>query len=413
MVLAAAVVLLPSCLSNDDDDQWASYKDAAITSFTLGKLNQYLHTTSSQGTDSVYKRTYEGNAYKFYIDQLNGTIYNPDPLPYGTDVAHVLTTVVTKNGGVVGMKSLTSDSLRYFSSSDSLDFRQVRQLYVYSYDGSNYRKYDVHVNVKTTEGDELSWTQLSLPLAEVEDEEMRAVVIGGSIVAKGVTDLAGNGQTAWMLKDGNLLSSTDGTMWNAVGSPAITRLVGATSTKLYAINGDGKLVASTDNGVTWTEEALDSDADLLPTQNISFMSIPSRTNALTSQLVLIGLRDATLFPDDQTAFVWAKMDEQADASEDQPWFFYGTKTVKEYGLPRMSQLQVAKGNGVIIAIGRTVAGKISPIYVSKDEGLTWHADSGFALPDDFAPAGAFALTADNAGNIYLIDGKTGKVWEGK
>ena len=27
---------------------------------------------------------------KFYIDQAQGLIYNPDSLPYGTDVAHVL-----------------------------------------------------------------------------------------------------------------------------------------------------------------------------------------------------------------------------------------------------------------------------------------------------------------------------------
>ena len=413
MVLAATLALMPSCLSNDDDDQWASYKDAAITSFTLGKLNQYLHTTSSQGTDSVYKKTYEGSAYKFYIDQLNGTIYNPEPLPYGTDAAHVLATVVAKNGGIVAMKSLTSDSLRYFSSSDSLDFRQVRQLYVYSNDRTNYRKYDVHVNVKATEGDGLSWTEQPQPLTEtIEGDAMRAVVVGGNIVAKGTTDLVSNGLTAWMLEGGNLLSSADGTTWNTVGSAAINSLIGATTTKLYALNTDGTLVASTDNGATWTEELLDSDAAFLPTLSTSFVSIPSRTNAQTAQLVLVGLRDASLFPDDPTACVWAKVDEQTEASENQPWFFYGTKTEKQYGLPRMSQLQAVAANGIILAIGRITGGKILS-YISKDSGLTWQADSDYALPDGFAPAGAFALTADTDGNIYLIDGKTGKVWQGE
>ena len=51
---------------------------------------------TKDGRDSVYKKKFNASKVKFYIDQAQGLIYNPDSLPYGTDVAHVLTKVSTR-----------------------------------------------------------------------------------------------------------------------------------------------------------------------------------------------------------------------------------------------------------------------------------------------------------------------------
>ena len=99
--MVAALCMYTSCLKSDSDSDVKYYDDTAITSFSLGTVNLYLHTKSKSGEDSVYKTTFAGSAYKFYIDQKTFEIYNPDSLPYGSDAAHLLCTITSKNSGVV------------------------------------------------------------------------------------------------------------------------------------------------------------------------------------------------------------------------------------------------------------------------------------------------------------------------
>ena len=144
-ILFSGTFLLASCLSDDNDNNFVYYDDTAITSFSLGTVNQYLHTLSSEGEDSVYKVEITGSKYKFYIDQLKREIYNPDSLPAGTDAAHVICNVGSKNSGIVVIKNVDSDTLSYYSSSDSVDFTQPREFRVYSVGGAYYRAYKVSV----------------------------------------------------------------------------------------------------------------------------------------------------------------------------------------------------------------------------------------------------------------------------
>ena len=108
-VMLSAVLTLTSCLG-DSDDEVIYPSDAAITSFTLGSLKCYT-TTSSKGVDSTYTTILKGSDYHFMIDQVNRTIYNLDSLPYGTDIAHVLCTILSKSSSSIAIKSMKSDSL--------------------------------------------------------------------------------------------------------------------------------------------------------------------------------------------------------------------------------------------------------------------------------------------------------------
>lgn len=447
-VALSAMLLVTSCLSDDDDNGYTSYNDAAVTAFTLGKLNQYLHTTSSAGTDSVYKKTYEGNTYKFYIDQVSNTIYNPDSLPYGTDAKHVLATVTSYNGGVVALKSLTSDSLRYFSASDSLDFSQPRLLYVYSNDMSSYRSYEVRVNVHQEEGDDYNWAALTTTGFSTTANGLRAVAIGKRLivmetnlltdgnVSPAVYDtetngwsttattfgrsagdnLVSNGEQAWTLDNGQLYRSADGLTWEPKGTTGISLLLGATQDKLFALSDNGQLVASADDGATWEKESLDSDASLLPTLGTTLLTFASKTNEQTSQLVLLGMRDRATWPDDAFAQIWAKVEESATqyaASLQTGWFYYDQSGTVTDRLPWLTQLQAARLSNDILAVGRTTGGELSPLYFSEDKGLTWHDNALLPLPDDFHPQQAFAMTIDAGNIIWLVDGTTGKVWRGR
>ena len=103
-VLLTCVATLTSCLKDDEVD-YSGYTDVAITQFTLGTLNRYVHTTSSKtGNDTTVVNTVTGSNYKMTIDHLNQRIYNVTPLPVGTDAKHVICTIGTKNGGVVALQ---------------------------------------------------------------------------------------------------------------------------------------------------------------------------------------------------------------------------------------------------------------------------------------------------------------------
>ena len=153
--------LLTSCL-NSSDNETTLYDDMAVSTFKLGTLNRYLHTTTKEGKDTVYKSTYAGDAYKMTIDQLNHRIYNIDSLPYGTDCAHIICNVTTRNNGVVYVKSMISDTLVYFQSGkDSIDFTYPRVFRVFSTDGSGSRDYMVTLNVRKQETGKMKWTQMA------------------------------------------------------------------------------------------------------------------------------------------------------------------------------------------------------------------------------------------------------------
>ena len=92
-IMSLTVALLTSCLKDYDETGGEGYSDSAIISFSLGILKQKRDTLSKRGTDSTYTAKIKGDKFKFYIDQNNSIIYNPDSLPYGTKTDHVLTII--------------------------------------------------------------------------------------------------------------------------------------------------------------------------------------------------------------------------------------------------------------------------------------------------------------------------------
>jgi hypothetical protein len=149
-------VLLASCLS--DDDEVTVYDDVAVTSMTLGTLNRYVTTTTSAGKDSLYRVAYAGSSVRLTIDQLGGRIFATDSLPVGTDLKHVVCTLVTKNSALVTLKSVTSDSLTVYSSTDSIDFTQPRVFRIFSTDGQHARDYTVTLAVRRQAAGVLRWS---------------------------------------------------------------------------------------------------------------------------------------------------------------------------------------------------------------------------------------------------------------
>ena len=277
-VMLVAVFMLPSCLGSDDDVE--VYDDVAITSFSLGTLNRYV-TATIDGKDTTYKVSYAGSAYKMAIDQLGCRIFNNDSLPVGTDVKHVVCSLSVRNNALITIKSMTSDSLTVFSTTDSIDFSQPRTFRIFSTDGQHYRDYVVSVSARQVEAGTLLWTAVEeglMPETELVADSIDVSNIDADASLVPTQSLSyvawtGANNIHYVMWAGLLNESDEAmTLWRKVSDaghagqwvymtldesnpyylPAMKQVVmvyyGGT---LLAIGGNGTIYQSRDQGITW------------------------------------------------------------------------------------------------------------------------------------------------------------------
>jgi len=452
VMLLSALILATSCLNTDDNSNVTYYNDTAITAFSLGTLNKYYYTkTKYTDEDSLVKTTLTGSDYEFYIDQSACKIYNNDSLPVGTDAEHVLCTVSSKNSGTIIIKytdQAGEDSLAYYSSSDSIDFSVPREFRVYANDGSAVRNYEVKVNVHKEEPDSFKWSNCSTVSQFTQFSGMKAANVGGKILVFGsdgtqtcvystpssdgktwtaaeqkfgadaYKNTALLGETLFIVSEGQLLSTQNGTDWTAAAAFSHDKLLGASSKKLYAAEADGTITASADGGLTWQNEATDGAASSVPATEWSLAALPLKTNDNTERVILTGLRDLTANPNDTSAVVWGRIEEYKDNATAHSWTLYES----DYGdrLPALTNLSMTRYGDVLAAMGGSPKGKAQTsgftyLYISQDNGLTWQHESDYVLPEDFTNGASdvFALTADSDNILWIISGGTGQVWRGR
>lgn len=471
-LILAGVMMLTSCLSDDDSSSdIVYYGDGAITAFSLGTLNQYyLYNNgdtikkTTDGTDST--TTVDCSSVKMTIDQLayardkegNLTkchpIFNTDSLPAGTDISRVLTSVSSKNSGVVTLlrlkkNSTDKDTLDYYSSSDSIDFTTPREFRVFSTDGTYYRRYLVTLNVHKEQPDSFAWhrQQFSDVLAGRTITAARTYAMG-DMVYTALTDgtatyLLGKNATsdnaAWDVKESNLnmfsadaykniavlngwmyllsrgtlFRSQDAANWQQVqtGLDNLKQLVGAAGSKLYALT-EGCIMSSAD-GTQWTAEALGSDetAANLPQENVSLLAMPLKSNSNISRLILMGSASGST----GTTTVWGKIEDPDDSSY--KWTQYNGEA--DGMLPDMAGLQVMKYDGKLYAIGGagqngSTVEAYGKLYCSSDQGLTWQKGTLFSLPADMdksvAPA-TLTMAADAHNHVWITSASTRSAWK--
>lgn len=447
-ILFSGTFLLASCLSDDNDNNFVYYDDTAITSFSLGTVNQYLHTLSSEGEDSVYKVEITGSNYKFYIDQLKREIYNPDSLPVGTDAEHIICNVGSKNSGIVVIKNIDSDTLTYYSSSDSIDFTEPREFRVYSVGGSYYRAYKVSVNVHQEDPDSFRWNALPAETRFTSMTGMKAVSLNGKVFVFGsdgtaTTALSSDASGAWAelnpditldadayksitvkddmlytLNDGSVVASPDGITWTVQAATDMAQLIGAGTNKIYAVDAAGMPASSGDNGVTWTADNVSGDKSKLPAYNAGLASVALNSDKTSERIIIAGNPADDAFTSDSVAFVWSKIEEYSPGSVEHSWMECNEEN--GYQLPRLTNLHMARYGDVLIAIGGKALGTSTAtafgnIYFSQDNGLTWHTDGSYVMPEGFTNGSSdvFTITVDEENCLWIICGGNGNVWRGR
>lgn len=444
------ITTMTSCLG--EGDSYTYYNDAAISAFKLGTLNRYFHKTKADGTDSIYKRTLDCSGYVFYIDNNNGVIWNGDSLPMEIDASKVICTITAVNSGTVALKSLTADSLSWYSSSDSIDFSEPRLFRVFSNSGAGSRDYTIHVNVHKEKADTCIWTRMLSGNASIgaltdlkalsdgsriylfgvagtsaklfttavaDGRAWNEVDVAAALTPDGARNVVMKGGSIYAVSGGAVVSSNDGATWSTVATTDMRRLVAASSSRLYALSADNRLMSSKDNGVSWTAEALDEDAALLPTEDIAYTCRALRTNENSEKLVIIGNRNADTYSSDTTAVVWAKVEENDEGARAGQWNYVAFAGDNKWKAPKARNWHAVNyDNGNIKAIaGSSADGKtkaLQQIFHSGDDGITWRNDSVMSLPADInSSETTFTMVADGVNSVWVICGGTGQVWKGR
>lgn len=365
-VVLQSMLLYTSCLSSDSSSDITVYDDMAIKSFSLTTVNRYIHTTSKSGGDSIYKKTLTTKP-TFTIDQTLHRIYNTDSLPKDCDLQHVLVSIAgTTYSGSIYIKSAISDTLTAYSSSDSIDFSQTREIRVYNNTLQTYRAYEVTLNQHQVETDKILWEKAPSETFPAED----------------VTE----------------------PLKQYAADAGLGDFIGAGRQEAYAFNKDRtQIMVSKDYGVTWEADTMDGDPSLLPTGEFSFVSYPFASNEDTDYQLLIG----SLAEGEEYCSVWRKVAEFAEDSEACKWVNIPVEGYNRYYLPNVSGYSLVYFHGLVLAISP------SDIRYSRDGGITWQNSDNYVLPTgDDGAAHHFQAVTDDEDVLWLKDLDTEDVWRG-
>ena len=163
-VAGCIALFLSSCL-NSDDQEYEIPKDCQITAFSVD------HDSILGGKlDTV----------KFVIDQVNGRIFNPDSLPFGTEVEKVICTVSVATGTytIEVTQDALPDSTFFWNREDSLDFSKPVKFVTAAYDGITKKVYNAQINVHQVVPDSMSWELYDSSVLGFPVKEQKVVTWG-------------------------------------------------------------------------------------------------------------------------------------------------------------------------------------------------------------------------------------------
>lgn len=433
--LAVMAALATSCMKDDDEIQ--SSPECVITKFTVGDIDTEVSIKLASGKDTIVTRTIGGSSVAFNIDQINNKIYSVDSLPSWVDISGVIPTI-NSTGYVYIKEGDETDFHQFVSGTDSVDFTKQVKFLVIATDGVSTKEYTAQIFKKDSEADSLAWKTVdgadlqlegahrTLTLADriyvFSESEGQAVVTSSSFLSEGASwrkpaqltceqgsvdwnsVVAYDGYLYALNTEGHICRSTNderGETWSVVSDRVFTQLLGTDELYLYACDESG--IWGSADLQNWAECG-SSDLDMLPETNIATVSYVSKTNPAMRNAVMCGLTSAN----SDNAVVWYKV-SSANESINQKWNYVQVAADNVYACPKLDNLSIICHNAEMYAIGGNNAG----IYVSADNGISWHLQTKKKLlPAEVTGQSTPASMVAGNGYLWLIQ-SGGKVWRGK
>lgn len=433
--LAVMATLATSCMK--DEDEILSSPECVITKFTVGDIDTEVSIKLASGKDTIVTRTIGGSSVAFNIDQINNKIYSVDSLPSWVDISGVIPTV-NSTGYVYIKEGDETDFHQFASGTDSVDFTKPVKFLIIATDGVSTKEYTAQIFKKDSEADSLAWKAVegadlqlegahrTLTLADriyvFGESEGQAIVTSSSFLSEGASwrkpakltceqgsvdwtsVVAYNGYLYALNTEGHICRSTNderGETWSVVSDRVFARLLGTDELYLYACDESG--IWGSADLQNWAECG-SSNLDMLPETNIATVSYVSKTNPAMRNAVMCGLTSAN----SDNAVVWYKV-SSANESINQKWNYVQVAADNVYACPKLDNLSIICHNAEMYAIGGNNAG----IYVSADNGISWHLQTKKKLlPAEVTGQSTPASMVAGNGYLWLIQ-SGGKVWRGK
>lgn len=444
--------LFASC--DDNNNSTTSYstssKDAQIYSFSL--VSPVPTVSDSLEQIKINKIFAVVNKTKFAIDQVSGTIFNPDSMPYGTVLNEKVLLAATFNPtyGVSKVSIVTPDSINGFNwnLSDSVYVGKAPiSITPFSNAGSS-KTYNLDIRIHKIDPDTVIWKQevshpaaLGVSKTLAKDQKFYTYSIVSNKVKLYTSDQATinwkdesvsgvdatlNTESIIVLNDaffaidntGNALKSNDGKTWAKLNNDKpITSILGilpeetdSNSQLLLTINEGGKYYfAKTKDLVSINKvEYLGSS----PTDNEIPATFPLKhssaytnqsTNKNTRMLILSGGVDKTGIKELNTTWLVRNTEKGLDLTPFTKNSLFKGKGISLF--PYNSSLYVLAAN---------------KLYISTTWGDTWTVAPSKEMPiAAIAKRSAQSVVVDNKNNIWIFGGVSesnkylNDVWKGR
>jgi hypothetical protein len=234
-VLALSLLLLSSCLNSSDENVEYS-PDAQIYAFSM---------SSASDTAGLLSAT------KFTIDQVNGKIFNKEPLPFQFQVDSVLLSITgfsTYSPFTMVLLKFDSGTTSYWIPSDSVAVHSLKQIITTAADGITQKPYDFTLNIYEQDPYVISWNQRNTGYLPTSVVSQKTIAFQNRFITYYKSDSA---------IDAMFTNASDGTIWsdaNITGLPPTLQLSSLVTANNAAFGLDittDAVYKSTD-GVNWS-----------------------------------------------------------------------------------------------------------------------------------------------------------------
>lgn len=431
VALSALFAGLVSCSESGYDESVELSPYAMVRSFSLGNIKSAYPAFTATGEDTTVVKTMTMESFAFSIDQQTGKIYNPDSLPFSTNVTKVVT-----NLSVEGVPAIYVDSIGdyvSYSTTDSIDFTLPRKLRVYSPDGQNHKDYTITVNVHQLNPDKIVWSKYPAIEGVVPGH---AVEFNGSMCVfglKGENSVVAisplEGEPAWAVKDisgissssmlssvkafnGMLYAIVDGVLYRSDDAVAWTEVLAGKNLLSIVVSSDtvGEILVANSSEFMCSYDGVSFETVGLvpsgfPLYGVSALSYPLSHNKNIIRYIAIGYETSAK---DGRARVWSKL------STETAWVDYENPG-NSFTCPSLNGLSVVRWDNFLYAMGG--AGKVAgteveafaSFYISKDNGIVWKVPSDFyhRIPEELVGDDSlFAVTVDSNNFMWIINADT-------
>ncbi|MGI6573418.1 MAG: DUF6242 domain-containing protein [Fermentimonas sp.] len=435
LVATLNLLLWTSCLGSSNDRVIDYSPNAQIYAFSL---------TSRADTANLL------NATSFSIDQVNGKIFNKEPLPYLFHVDSAILSV-SSSSTYASFQQITitltgahGDSTYLWNRTDSVAINRLKMITTIAQDGVHTKSYTFQLNIYQQDPYILSWERKAdyLPSCPIEQKS-----------------IAFNGRFITYYKTGSAVGATttvDGSAWSNLdelqGLPTSVRLSTLIAVKgtIYILDEEGRVHASTD-GISWNKintgytvknpygilpgvtvgriliavkddnmlrfavtddfseiELLNQVPDKMPWSKFTSTSIESDRSYATKYIVLTdGIRQDGSWNDE--VWIVQKKDDEITYISKKPSFPVKGSNLFYYD-DRLYLMTLSDGKNIFLFSG--------------NYGLDWEAaakNQAFPAELEFTPRTNASVTIDDSNNIWIFGGISAHsphptlvdVWRGK